>query len=70
MMRIHPSVTEAVILDAVERQNQGLDDPGFCTACGREAEGCEPDMRNARCEFCGSPNTVFGAEELLMMLFV
>lgn len=39
---------------------------GFCTACGEEAYGCEPDAREYECESCGE-HAVFGAEELLLM---
>lgn len=38
---------------------------GFCTACGEEAEGVEPDACNYECEYCGA-TAVFGAEELLL----
>jgi predicted RNA-binding Zn-ribbon protein involved in translation (DUF1610 family) len=44
-----------------------LDNPGFCTACGEEVEGVEPDARNYECEVCGE-RKVYGAEELLIML--
>ncbi len=44
-----------------------LDNPGFCTACGEEAEGCEPDAIKYECAFCGA-HKVYGAEELLMYL--
>jgi predicted RNA-binding Zn-ribbon protein involved in translation (DUF1610 family) len=39
---------------------------GFCTACGAEADGVEPDAREYECESCGEAK-VYGAEELLMM---
>jgi hypothetical protein len=39
---------------------------GFCTECGREQCGVEPDARKYRCESCGAMS-VFGAEELLLM---
>jgi hypothetical protein len=39
---------------------------GFCLACGSDIEGCEPDMRNGKCEVCDEPK-VFGLEELLMI---
>lgn len=38
---------------------------GFCTACGEQADGIEPDAREYRCDSCGK-NAVFGAEELLL----
>lgn len=45
----------------------GTDNPGFCVACGTEAEGCEPDARHYPCEHCGQ-SAVYGAEELLLHL--
>lgn len=50
------------IMDAVE-QDAGL---GFCTKCGAEATGVEPDARRYECEVCGA-KAVYGAEELLIM---
>ena len=41
------------------------DNLGFCTACGAEAYGVEPDARNYRCEECDAL-AVYGAEELLV----
>ena len=58
-------VTLERIMEAVERANNSLDNPGFCLACGNDADGCEPDMRNGECETCGAFE-VFGAEELLI----
>ena len=56
-------VTIEKVMEAV-----GADDSlGFCTACGAEAFGVEPDARNYECEECGATE-VFGAEELLIML--
>lgn len=37
---------------------------GFCTACGADADGVEPDARGYLCRACGAPE-VCGAEELL-----
>lgn len=68
MKTMHSSITEERVMEAVKRQMTGLDNPGFCTACGAEAEGCEPDARRYKCEHCGQPR-VFGAEELLMTRF-
>jgi len=42
------------------------DQSGFCTACGAERSGCEPDARKYECEDCGEKK-VYGAEELLVM---
>lgn len=50
------------VLAAVEAD----DNLGFCTSCGAEAFGVEPDARNYECESCGA-HKVFGAEELLIM---
>lgn len=69
MTDIHPSITKDRIVEAVERQRRTLDNPGFCTACGHEVEGCEPDARYYECESCGE-NEVFGAEELFFDLGV
>lgn len=55
----------ARVMDAVERHNLTLDDPGFCLACGAEAEGVEQDARGYECEACGAPQ-VYGASELLL----
>lgn len=66
-MKIHPKITADRVVEAVERGMSSLDNPGFCIACGDEAEGCEPDARKYRCESCGA-HAVFGAEELLMYL--
>ena len=60
-MATHKSITLARVLDAVERSNTGLDNPGFCKACGNEQEGCEPDARDYECEACGEAQ-VDGAE--------
>jgi hypothetical protein len=55
------------VIEAIERQFASLDNPGFCLACGTEAEGCEPDARQYRCESCGA-DAVYGAEEILLAL--
>jgi hypothetical protein len=51
-------------LEDIERAM--AEDTGFCVSCGAERDCCEPDARNYPCEECGD-NTVYGAEELLMM---
>jgi hypothetical protein len=63
-MKLHPSITADRVMEAIERYNTALDNPGFCIKCGEEADGVEPDAREYRCEFCNS-NGVYGAEELL-----
>lgn len=66
-MKLHKSLTPDVIEEAVQRRLTSLDNPGFCTDCGHEHEGVEPDAANYECEACGEP-MVFGAEELLMRI--
>ncbi len=65
---MHKSLTIERITEAVEESMIGHGFPGFCTSCGKEAEGCEPDMRRGRCEYCHA-SKVYGAEELALMVF-
>ena len=60
---MHESITTERVIEAVEAD----DNMGFCTACGEEAYGVEPDARKYECESCGA-KAVYGAEELLIML--
>lgn len=62
---VHPSITPDRVADAVERHNTTLDNPGFCLACGSEADNVEPDARRYTCDTCGA-DAVYGAEELLI----
>ena len=62
---IHPSITAERVAEAVEREFTALDNPGFCLACGAEAEGVEPDAEQYACESCGEP-AVYGAAEILI----
>lgn len=55
-----------MIVDAVERQQTTLDNPGFCLHCGMETDNVEPDARGYKCCECGR-HEVYGAEELLLM---
>ena len=66
-MKLHKSLTMERIARAVEEQMVGLENPGFCIACGADADGCEPDARGYECEECGK-HTVYGAEELLLVM--
>ena len=67
-MKIHPNITVDLVTEAARRSMFGMDNPGFCNACGIEVEsGCEPDMRKGLCESCGE-HAVYGAEELLLYL--
>lgn len=61
-MTAHESLTLDRIMQAVE-EDENL---GFCTACGEEAYGVEPDAEHYACECCGAKR-VFGAEQLLIM---
>lgn len=61
-----PLPTQDEVLAAIERSHTGLDNPGFCLACGEEQDGCEPDARGYQCDSCGR-SEVFGAEEVLLM---
>jgi hypothetical protein len=63
----HASITIARVIDAVERENITLDNPGFCLICGDETMECEPDACNHTCVSCGTEQ-VFGAAELLLYL--
>ena len=63
-MKLHKSITPSLFMEACQRRNSTLDNPGFCIACGNEADGCEPDAREYKCESCGEMK-VYGAEELL-----
>jgi hypothetical protein len=58
-------ITPERIIAAVEAQTYGTANPGFCRACGADADGCEPDARHYTCEVCGE-SEVFGAEEMLL----
>lgn len=57
-----PKISLERIMEAVESG----DYKGFCTECGGEAYGVEPDAREYECESCGAKK-VYGAEELLIM---
>ena len=65
-MTRHPSLTLDRIIAAVEDAQTSLSNPGFCLACGEDAEGVEPDAENYLCDFCEEAQ-VFGAEQLLIM---
>ena len=66
-MKRHISITIARVMEACNRRNTCLDNPGFCLACGDEAYSCEPDAREYTCESCDEPQ-VYGAEEILLMI--
>lgn len=66
---MHKSVTLRRLERLIQSSMADCSNPGICTACGEEADGCEPDARNYKCEACGRME-VFGAEELLTMVAV
>lgn len=68
-MKIHKDVTLEIVVAAIKRRDTELDNPGFCIACGAEADNCEPDARRYPCDQCDE-NEVYGAEELLMEMVV
>jgi predicted RNA-binding Zn-ribbon protein involved in translation (DUF1610 family) len=68
-MKLPIGLTMEDVVDAVERSNIGMENIGFCLACGAEADGVEPDAREYECEDCGE-DKVYGAEEILIMICV
>lgn len=66
MLKGQRAIPESELLAALEAAWWGLDNPGFCLACGKQQDGCEPDARNYECERCGAWQ-VFGAQEILLM---
>jgi hypothetical protein len=68
MPKIHKSITEERVADAVEGSVFGLDNPGFCLDCGIDVDGCDPDAEKDRCDSCGA-HSVYGAEQVALMMF-
>lgn len=66
-MRIHSSITSERLLDAAERSMTSLDNPGFCIACGEDADSCEPDAERYLREACGARG-VYGADQLIILI--
>lgn len=66
-MKMHKSITQDRIIEAIERSYSSTDNPGFCVACGEDANGVEPDARKYECESCGE-FAVYGAEELAFLV--
>jgi len=64
---LHCSITPERICQAVQRAQTSLDNPGFCTDCGAEADGVEPDAEGYECESCGA-HAVCGAEDLFIRI--
>jgi len=66
-MKLPKNLSIETVMEAVERSERTTDNPGFCLACGEEADGVEPDARNYECDACGA-HKVFGAAEILIHL--
>ena len=62
---IHESVTSERVIEACELRATTLENPGFCLACGEDADQCEPDLEKAPCEGCGE-SAVYGSEQILL----
>jgi len=60
-------INKEALMAAVEDSMFGLGNAGFCTACGEERDGCEPDAEGYECYSCGEMK-VQGAENLMMMI--
>jgi len=54
-MKVHSTVTVDRVVAAVERRSASLDNPGFCIACGADAEGVEPMHANTSARHAASP---------------
>jgi len=67
-MKMHESITIERISEAVNQSMLDLGYPGFCTLCGTEVEGIEPDATEIDCPRCGG-KTLYGAEELMLEFF-
>ena len=64
-MLIHKSITLERLNAACEAAFCSTANPGFCIACGADAEGVEPDAERYKCEECGE-HAVYGAPEIAM----
>ena len=60
-----PDIDE--LMQQAESQMFEMENPGFCTHCGDWCDECEPDVRDYPCEACDTPDSVYGAEELMIM---
>jgi ribosomal protein S27AE len=62
-MKVHKDIT----LNRIMSEMFGTESPGFCINCGEDAMNVEPDAERYECGICGD-KTVYGAEQLLLML--
>ena len=69
-MKIHKSITAERIESALRESLCGTENPGFCIACGADADSVEPDATpensEYECEECGK-RAVFGVQALAMV---
>ena len=65
--QVPDNLTLEVVEAAVKSQMFGLENPGFCMACGAEHDHCEPDASGYKCYSCGE-NKVEGAQNVFMMM--
>ena len=65
--KTHPSITINRVMDAIEESHLDCSNPGFCTNCGAETDGVEPDAEKGRCDQCRLAS-VYGAEQLLLIM--
>jgi hypothetical protein len=66
LKHIHPSITSDRVTEAVMRRSASLDNPGFCLACGADADDVDGEAREYVCDVCDQP-CVYGADEVLIM---
>jgi hypothetical protein len=64
---MHESITFERVEEGVRESMFGLLNPGFCHACGEDADGVEPDAEKCKCESCGAYE-VYGAEQTLIYI--
>lgn len=63
--KVHHTITEELVCEAVERTMSECENLGYCLCCGAEHDGVEPDARGYHCDSCRE-NTVYGAQEILL----
>lgn len=66
-MKMHESITMERLEDAIQRESEWCENPGFCIKCGADADGCEPDAERYECEECGE-RAVYGLMYIAMMM--
>lgn len=66
-MKLPKNLTLEEVMEGARNSAFGLDNTGYCLACGEETQGVEPDAEGYECECCGEPK-VYGAEQIVLML--